>query len=184
MALDHPSCVERLAVLDVIPTAEAFRRADARFVAFWPWSLLAQPAPLPERLIRADPAAVIDDALANWGSDPHSFPAAIRAAYIKALQDQQTIHAICEEYRAAATIDVTLDEEDQRAGRRIGCPVLALWSAGSALDQWYPESDGPLGIWRAWAVNATGRVIAGGHFFPEQNPRETIAELRSFFAPG
>ncbi len=183
MALDHPNCVERLAVLDVIPTAEALRRADARFVAFWPWSLLAQPAPLPERLIGADPAAVIDDALANWGSDPHGFPAAIRAAYIEALQAPQAIHAICEEYRAAATIDVPIDEEDQRAGRRIGCPVLALWSEGSALDEWYRESDGPLGIWRAWAANVTGRAIAGGHFFAEQNPGETIAELRSFFTP-
>ena len=184
MALDHPDRVERLAVLDVIPTAEAFQRADARFVkAFWPWSLLTQPAPLPERLIGADPAAVIDDALANWGSDPSSFPAAVRTEYIEALRDPQTAHAICEEYRAAATIDVADDDDDRRAGRRIRCPVLVLWSADSALDQWYLNSGGPLGIWRTWATEVSGRAIAGGHFFPEQNPNETIAELRSFFAP-
>jgi haloacetate dehalogenase len=94
----------------------------------------------------------------------------------------EAIHAICEEYRAAATLDVTHDNEDRRAGRRIRCPLLALWSADSALDQWYRESDGPLGIWRAWAPEATGRAIVGGHFFPEQNPGETIAELRSCFA--
>lgn len=182
MALDHPDSVERLAVLDVIPTAEAFRRADARFaIAFWPWSLLAQPPPLPERFLCADPAAVIEDALANWGSDPNSFPSAVRTAYLEALRDPQTVHAICEEFRAAATIDIANDEEDRRAGRRIRCPVLALWSADSALDQWYGESGGPLGIWRAWAIEVTGRAIAGGHFFPEQNPGETIAELRSFF---
>jgi haloacetate dehalogenase len=184
MALDHPNCVERLAVLDVIPTAEALQRADARFLAtFWPWSLLAQPAPLPERLIRADPAAVVDDALLNWGSDPSSFPPDVRTAYIEALQNPQAVHAICEEYRAAVTIDVTNDEHDRRAGRRIQCPVLVLWSAGSALDQWYGEHDGPLRIWRSWAAEATGCAIVGGHFFPEQNPSETIAELRSFFAP-
>jgi haloacetate dehalogenase len=182
MALDHQNAIERVAVLDVIPIAEALQRADARLaLAFWPWSLLAQPAPLPERLIHADPAAVIDDALANWGSDPISFPPDARSAYIEALRDPEAIHAICEEYRAAATIDVTHDEQDQRDGRRIGCPLLALWSADSALDHWYRESGGPLAIWRAWAVDVTGRSIVGGHFFAEQNPSDTIAALRSFF---
>jgi haloacetate dehalogenase len=183
MALDHPQSVERLAVLDVIPTSEALQRADSRLaMAFWPWSLLAQPAPLPERLIQADPAAVIDDALGNWGSDPGSFPAAVRNAYVQALRDPGAIHAICEEYRAAATIDVANDEEDRRTGHRIRCPALVLWSADSALDHWYRNSDGPLGIWRAWAIEVTGRALAGGHFFPEQNPSETIAQLHSFFA--
>ena len=183
MALDHPDRIERLAVLDVIPTAEALQRADARFVmAFWPWSLLAQPAPLPERLICADPAAVVENALDHWGSDPSSFPGAVRTAYIEALRVPETVHAICEEYRAAATIDVANDEEDRRAGRRIRCPVLVLWSTDSSLDQWYREAGGPLGLWRAWADEVTGRAIAGGHFFPEQNPSETVAELRSFFA--
>jgi haloacetate dehalogenase len=183
MALDHPQRVERLAVLDVIPTAVALQHADARFaMAFWPWSLLAQPAPLPERLICADPAAVIDDALSHWGSDSNHFPPAIRTAYIEALRDPQAVHAICEEYRAAATLDMTNDEEDQRAGRRIRCPVLVLWSAESALDRWYRKFGGPLGIWHDWAIEVTGRAIAGGHFFPEQNPTETITELHSFFA--
>jgi haloacetate dehalogenase len=107
----------------------------------------------------------------------------VRAAYIEALRAPQAIHAICEEYRAAATIDVTNDEEDQRGKRRIRCPVLVLWSADSALDQWYRDSGGPLGIWRNWADDVAGHAIAGGHFFSEQNPIETIAALRSFFAP-
>ena len=182
MALEHADRVERLAVLDVIPIGEAFDRADARLaLAFWPWSLLAQPEPLPERLIAGDPEAVVDDALGNWGSDPASFPAELRAGYIEALRAPGAAHAICEEYRAAATIDVAADRGDQAAGRRISCPMLALWSKGSSLDTWYQDAGGPLGIWRRWALNVAGGPIAGGHFFPEQNAAETIARLRSFF---
>jgi haloacetate dehalogenase len=185
MALDYPDRIERLALLDVIPTGEAFRRADARFaLAFWPWSLLAQPEPLPERLLMADPEIVVDDALGGWGSERTSFPPQVRAAYITALRDPDTVHAICEEYRAAATLDCAQDTEDQCAGRRIACPVLALWSAGSGLDTWYAEAGGPLGIWSKWAAAVTGRPMAGGHFFPEQNATETIAELRAFFSLG
>jgi haloacetate dehalogenase len=184
MALDHPDRIERLTLLDIIPTGEAFRRADARLaLSYWPWSLLAQPEPLPERLITADPEIVVDDALGNWGSDRASFPPEIRAAYIEALRDPQTVHAICEEYRAAATIDFAKDTEDRDANRRISCPVLALWSEGSGLDSWYEEAGGPLNIWRNWAADVTGRAISGGHFFPEENPAETISELRSFFRP-
>jgi haloacetate dehalogenase len=184
MALDHTDRLERLALLDVIPTGEALRRADVRFaMAFWPWSLLAQPEPLPERLIMGDPEIVVDNALGEWGSDRASFPPQVRAAYIEALRDPEAVHAICEEYRAASTIDFAKDTEDRGAGRRISCPTLALWSEGSALDDWYGDAGGPLGIWGDWAADLTGRPISGGHFFPEQNATETISELRSFFRP-
>jgi haloacetate dehalogenase len=182
MAFDHPQRVERLAVLDIVPTGEAWRRADARLaLGYWPWSLLAQPVPLPERLIAADPQAVVDNALDGWGSQPASFPDDVRATYIDALSDPRSVHAICEEYRAAATIDIAKDEADRTAGNRISCPTLVLWSENGALDTWYSDAGGPLAIWRGWASEATGRAVAGGHFFPEQNPAETIAELRAFF---
>jgi len=182
MALDHSDRIERLALLDVIPTGEALSRADERFaLAFWPWSLLAQPSPLPERLIAAAPDAVVDDALTNWGSDRATFSDEIRAAYIEALRDADAVHAICEEYRAAASLDRARDDADLAAGRRISCPTHILWSKASALDTWYQDIGGPLAIWRKWAPAVSGRAIAGGHFFPEQNPRETIAELRAFF---
>lgn len=182
MALDHPERIERAAFLDIIPTSEALERADARFAqAFWPWSLLAQPAPLPERLIEADPVAVVDDALGQWGSDPGSFPPEIRAAYVQALRNPDSVHAICEDYRAAATIDRAHDLEDRARGRRIESPVLVLWSARSALDTWYAGEGGPLGIWAVWASDLRGRSIEGGHFFPEENPSETISEFRAFF---
>jgi haloacetate dehalogenase len=150
---------------------------------YWPWSLLAQPEPLPERLIVAYPEIVVDDALGGWGSDRASFPPQVRAAYIEALRDPDTVHAICEEYRAAATIDFAQDEKDRNAGRKISCPALVLWSQGSGLDTWYKDADGPLGIWRDWAADVTGHPISGGHFFPEQSPSETMSELRSFFTP-
>jgi haloacetate dehalogenase len=169
------------ALLDIVPTGEAFRCADARFALdYWPWSLLAQPEPLPERLIVAAPEVVVDDALGGWGSDRASFPPPVRAAYVDALRDPAAVHAICEEYRAAATIDTARDVEDRDAGRRITCPTLVLWSAGSGLDRWYEAAGGPLGIWSEWAADVAGHAISGGHFFPEQNAAETVSELRSF----
>jgi haloacetate dehalogenase len=183
LALNHPDRVLRLAVLDIVPTAEAFETAAADFAsAFWPWSLLAQPEPLPERLVAGDPAAVVEHALAEWGSDPSAFPPEVVSAYVASLKEPATTHAICEEYRAAATQDRRRDLEDRRLGRRIVCPVLALWSEGGPLDSWYVEAGGPLGIWRRWAEDTRGRALAGGHFFPEQNHLDTAGELSAFFA--
>src|SRR5262245_25011392 len=185
LALDQEDRVDRLALLDIIPTVDVLDGTDVvSALTFWPWSLLSQAEPLPERLILGDPAAVVDDALGQWGSDPACFPAALRAAYVAALSDPETVHAICEEYRAAVTIDDAMDRADQTAGRRIACPTLALWSKGGGLDRWYGPAGGPLGIWRYWARDLAGRAIDGGHFFPEQNARETIAELAAFFSAG
>jgi haloacetate dehalogenase len=182
LALDHPAHVERLAVLDIVPTADAWQRADARFAsAFWPWSLLSQPEPLPERLLSAAPDAVIDDALGGWGSAPEAFDAETRDAYVRALSRLANVHAICEEYRAAATLDREHDEEDRRAGRRIACPVLALWSGDGPVGTWYADAGGPLALWRAWADDVSGALVKAGHFFPEEVPEETAAALATFF---
>ena len=106
MALDHPDRVDRLAVLDILPTETVWERADARFaLGYWPWSLLAQPQPLPERILTAVPEAIVDSALGGWGSPAAVFAPEVRAAYVEALRDPAHAHAICEEYRAAATID-------------------------------------------------------------------------------
>jgi haloacetate dehalogenase len=174
MAMDHAERVERLAVLDVLPVAEVWERADKRLAAgFWPWSLLAQPEPLPE--------AVIDDALGGWGSPAAIYPPEVRAAYIEALRAPEHVHAICEEYRAAATLDHEDDDEDRAAGRRIGCPVLALWSGRGPLNSWYGDAGGPLALWRAWADDVRGGPFDGGHFFPEELPDRTAQELIAFF---
>ncbi|HWI85511.1 MAG TPA: alpha/beta hydrolase [Sphingomonas sp.] len=180
-ALDHPEIVTALAILDVIPTFDVWDKADARLaLAFWPFSLLAQPAPLPERLLAAAPEAIIDNAFAEWGSPPEVFPASARQVYIDALRDPAHAHAICEEYRAAATIDRANDKADLDAGRRIACPVLALWSSKSALATWYEGEGGPLGLWRRWAGQVDGRAVDGGHFFPEELPDLTADLIRNF----
>jgi len=183
LALDHPDVVVGLAVLDIIPTIDVWERADATFAtAYWPWSLLAQPEPLPERLVGAAPSAVIDAALDGWGSSGDTFDEAARAAYVEALSDAAHVHAICEEYRAAATIDLLHDEDDRRRGRRVAAPVLALWSGTGPLDSWYRSEGGPIGVWQRWADDVRGRPMPGGHFFPEEHPGDTAAELSAFFA--
>jgi haloacetate dehalogenase len=183
MALDLPDAITRMAVLDLVPTLEVWERVDERLMlAFWPFSLLAQPAPLPERLIAAAPDAVIDDALTQWDSPSDVFPQWVQRAYVEALRDPVRIHAICEEYRAAASIDREHDEADLKARRRIECPLLALWSARGGLAQWYDNAGGPLGIWRRWARQVEGAPIEGGHFFPEEIPGRTAELLREFLA--
>lgn len=185
MALDHPDHITKAAVLDVIPTSEAWNRADADFtLGFWPWSLLAQAEPLPERILTTAAAAIIDNALDNWGSASTTFPSDIRSAYADVLRDPDHAHAICEEYRAAATIDRDHDEADRKAGRRIACPVLVLWSGKGPLANWYKNDGGPLGIWRKWAADVQGEALAGGHFFPEELPDQTAGLLSRFFIGG
>jgi haloacetate dehalogenase len=182
LALDHPHRVDRLAVLDIVPTEDAWKRADARFaLAFWPWSLLAQPEPLPERILTTATEAVIDDALGGWGSPARVFPSDVRAAYVDALRDPDHAHAICEEYRAAATIDREHDKANRAKGHRIECPVLALWSAEGALDAWYVEEGGPLALWRAWSDDVQGQALGAGHFLAEEVPEQTADALARFF---
>lgn len=185
LALDHGERVDRLAVLDVVPTGEALDRADVRLaLGYWPWSLLAQPEPLPERLIGAAPEAFVQAAIDGWGSSPEAFPDDVRNLYVDALRDPQTAHAICEEYRAAATLDYEADRRDRALGRQVNAPTLVLWAASGPLDSWYEDAGGPLGIWRSWAADVAGQPLTGGHFFPEENPEGTVAALQAFLVAG
>jgi haloacetate dehalogenase len=178
LALDHPEAVSRLAVLDIVPTGDAFRNADMEFsLGYWIWSFLAAPAPIPETLIGRAPEVIVNHMLDAWSDGGDPFPAEVRAAYIERFSDAETVHAICEEYRAAATLDVCHDEAD-RGRTRIACPVLALWSGSGAVASWYE----PLEVWRAWADDVQGEAMAAGHFLPEEAPAETARRLRAFFA--
>jgi haloacetate dehalogenase len=182
MALDYPDGIEKLAVLDILPVNTVWERADDRLMlGYWPWSLLAQPAPLPERMLTASAADIVEHTLSEWGSASSTFPDDVRRAYVEAIADPEHAHAICEEYRAAATIDREHDATDRTSGRRIVRPMLALWSTAGPLGTWYDAEGGPLALWREWADNVRGEGLPGGHFFPEEIPERTAASLRDFF---
>jgi haloacetate dehalogenase len=176
LTLDHPNAVERLAVFDVIPILEAWNRSDARFAqTYWPWSLLSQKEPLPESYLLGAPEAVFGNPFGQGSFGPD-----ILEQYAATFRDPVRVHGICEEYRAAATIDVEHDEVDKDAGNKIQCPMLHLWAEGGPLDTFYGNDGGPLGIWRQWAPRAQGQAVKGGHFFPEENPNDTAALIKQF----
>jgi len=178
LALDHPKSVERLAVLDVIPILEAWNRSDARFTkTYWPWSLLSQKAPLPESYLLGAPKAAFGNPFGEG-----SFGLEILEEYLDTFRDPARVHGICEEYRAAATIDVEHDLVDKEASKRIECPMLHLWAESGPLDTFYAKDGGPLGIWRQWAPGARGQAMQGGHFFPEENPEETAVFVKHFLS--
>jgi haloacetate dehalogenase len=178
LALDHPEKVQRLAVFDVIPISEGWGHANAKFaMTYWPWILLSQKTPLPEKYLLGAPDAVFDDPFGHGSFGPD-----VRAEYTQTYRDPARVHAICEEYRAAATSDIDHDKKDLEALRRITCPMLHLWSAGGPLDTLYEQEGGPLGIWRKWADNVSGQAMNGGHFFPEENPAETAELLQKFLS--
>jgi haloacetate dehalogenase len=182
MALDHRDRVRAVAVLDVVPTGEVWARADAQTaLLYWHWPFLAQPAPLPERLIAGDPDAFFDlhvRAL-GLGRQAGRYPTGLMDGYRRLLDDPGTVQAICEDYRAGATIDREHDDADL-GRRRIACPVLALWSAAGALPRLYGDV---LDVWRPWADEVSGRGLPATHFLVEDQPGLVADALSEFLTP-
>jgi haloacetate dehalogenase len=177
LALDEPASVDRLAVLDIVPTGDVFRLADMKFgLAYWHWFFLAQPDCLPERMIGADPDAFY---FSQRYQARDLFEPAALDDYLRCARRPETIHAMCEDYRAGATIDFELDEAD-RGAKRIECPVLVLWGGRGKVAELY---DDVLALWRGWADDVRGRALDCGHFLAEEKPDETLAELVAFFGP-
>jgi haloacetate dehalogenase len=179
MALDYPEKVRKLAVLDILPTGEHFRRANRDFaLSWWHWFFLAQPYDMPERLIGADPDYYY---WRRHGDQPPAYHSAEAFAdYRRCWQNPQTIHAFCEDYRAGATYDFALDEADF-GKRQIECPVQVLWALKDDLGSLYGDV---VGIWRDWADDVRGKGIDSGHYLAEEAPDETYHELYTFFAEG
>jgi haloacetate dehalogenase len=169
MALDMPERVQRLAILDVVPTVEMYRRTDMQMaMGAWHWFFLPQPFDLPERLLAADPEGFY------FRGRETLFAAEALAEYHRCLRDPLVIHAICEDYRAGATFDFELDEAD-RGVRRIACPMLVLWGETGSISRLDVT-----GIWADWADDVRGAALPCGHHLPEEAPEETYAALRGF----
>ena len=166
--------MQRLAVLDIIPTRTVFQRVDkALATSTYHWFFLIQPE-LPEALIGANPDFYLDWTLKKWSRDPGAFAPEALAEYSRCFRDSAVIHATCEDYRAGASIDLEHDEAD--IAKKVECPVLALWGGGP-FTRW----TGVVQAWQERASNVTGFAIECGHFLAEEKPKETAEALRAFF---
>ena len=176
LALDHPERLEAVAVLDIVPTRTVFRATDqALATAYYHWFFLIQPHDLPERLIGADPVYYLRRKLGAWAALDQFAPEAL-AEYERCFSDPAVIHASCEDYRAAASIDLAHDEAD--LDQRIQCPVLALWGGRGVMERHFDV----LATWREKAAGpVSGRALDCGHFLAEERPEETANELLAFF---
>jgi haloacetate dehalogenase len=180
LALDHPQAVRKLALIDIAPTLDMYAATDMAFArAYYHWFFLIQPAPLPERLIGADPLPYLHAKLGGWGSGglAHIEPRAL-AEYERCFARPEAIHAACEDYRASAGIDLDHDRAARAAGQRIACDLLVLWGARGVVQRLFD----PLALWRAQcAGQVEGRALPAGHFIPEELPEDTAQALLDFF---
>lgn len=176
MALDHPNRVKKLAVLDIVPTYEMYATTNKEFAtAYYHWFFLIQPYDLPETLIGSNPEYWVRKALGQWsGNNLSAFPPEILAEYVRCFSSPETIHATCEDYRAAATIDLVHDEADMN--NKITCPLLALWGEKSIVGRNYEVVE----TWRERAINVQGKALPCAHFPAEEVPEETYKALYEF----
>ena len=176
LALDHPTAVSRLIILDILPTRDAWLVING--MKAYHWYFLAQPAPLPETLISADPAFYVEKTLASWAMTGtlDTFAPAALMHYRAALANPERVHAVCEDYRAGATCDVAADNHDHAVSNIIACPTQVLWGSEYVGKGSVP----PLYVWNGWCSNLVGKEIRSGHFLAEENPSATLAAMLPF----
>jgi haloacetate dehalogenase len=176
MALDFPDAVERWAVLDIAPTLATFERADQRFARVsYHWFFLSQPYDLPERLIGADPEFFLRWTVNSWAKVSGSMEEKAIEEYLRCFCTTEGIHASCEDYRAAASIDLEHDRADLH--RKVAAPLLALWGAQARIGKLFDVC----GLWRERVADVQEHTLPGGHFLPEECPNEVIKDLLEFF---
>ena len=176
LCLDHPDAVERVAVLDISPTRIMYGRTDKAFAsAYYHWFFLIQPFDLPERLIGVDPVYYLRRKIGAWSGGINHFDPHALAEYERCFANPATIHATCEDYRAAAGIDLEHDAADEQA--RVECPLLALWGDKGVVHRLFD----PIADWESVAVDVRGRALPCGHFLAEEAPEPTLEEFLNFF---
>ena len=181
LALDHPRCVERLALLDIAPTKHMYEHTTQEWATlYYHWFFLIQPFDLPERLIGADPDFYLMKKLGAWGTREPPFAPAALAEYRRCFREPAAIHAMCEDYRAGASIDLEHDAADVAAGRKIGCPLLVLWGERGVVHRCFD----PLLAWQEVALEVRGEALPGGHYLAEELPELTLDRLQTFFDEG
>lgn len=178
LALDHPAAVEQMMLLDIAPTLAMYRQTDEAFArAYWHWFFLIRPAPLPERLIEADPEGYLKGVMGTRSAGLAPFPPEVLAEYLRCLSLPGTARGICEDYRASAGIDLAHDQADLDAGRRLELPLRLLWGAEGTVGRCFD----PLAEWRQVATQVSGRALPGGHYLAEELPDLVVEQALAFF---
>ncbi|QBQ96065.1 alpha/beta fold hydrolase [Paraburkholderia pallida] len=178
MALDHPDAVERLMLLDIAPTLAMYEQTDREFATlYFHWFFLIQPEPLPEALIGANPDAYIERVMGSRHAGLAPFAPEALDAYRAALRQPGAVHAMCEDYRASASIDLEHDRADIERGHKVGCPLRVLWGEHGVVERCFD----PLAEWRKVARDVSGRTLPCGHYIPEEASEALVGEILSFF---
>lgn len=180
MCLDHGDKVQKAAFLDMLPQHHLLNNITMRWCKFsWHWSFMAQDFPTPEKMMGADPEFFIRRKLSKTDQGTVFFGPEALQEYIRCIQNPDTIHGMCEDYRATFGIDLDMDTADYKAGRKINNPALILWGANGGVGRNHKAGD----VWAAYATNiAKATTVPSGHYLQEECPDETYAELRAFFA--
>lgn len=177
LAMDHPAEVAKVAVLDISPTLVMYEKTDMAFArAYWHWFFLIQKAPIPETMIGANPAFYLRHKMGDGAAGMQPFDPCAWAEYERCFTPD-AIHASCEDYRAAATIDLEHDRADREAGRKVACPLLVLWGAHGVVERCFE----PIADWGRVANDVRGRALPAGHYLPEEIPDLVAQEFESFF---
>jgi haloacetate dehalogenase len=179
LAADHPEAVSRLLLLDIAPTLAMYRDTTEAFArAYWHWFFLIQPPPLPEAVIASDPARYVRSVMGGRHAGLAPFTPEALAEYERCAAIEGTAHAICEDYRASASIDLEHDRADIAAGRRLAQPLQVLWGAHGAVGKCFDV----LALWRERALHVSGRSLPCGHYLPEEAPRQIADAALPFFS--
>jgi len=177
LALDHPKAVKRLVLLDIAPTLAMYEKTSNQFArSYWHWFFLIQPAPMPERLIEADPSAYVRDVLGRRSAGLAPFDARALAEYVRCIELPGAAHGLCEDYRASASIDLIHDQLDIDKKNFLHQPLLVLWGEQGVVNQCFE----PLKEWTKLAVNVKGHALPCGHYIPEEAPELMLSQVQSF----